>query len=113
MTTPPEQIDLWCSSSSEAQHLEFKEAKRQFDNRRLYRYCVAIANEGGGYLVLGVTDKSPRSVVGTAAFNNPVQMAAKLFQVVGFRVDIEEVLQSDGRVLVFHIPSSTRHSVSS
>ncbi len=105
MTTPPEQIDLWCSSSSEAQHLEFKEAKRQFDNRRLYRYCVAIANEGGGYLVLGVTDKSPRSVVGTAAFNNPVAMAAKLFQVVGFRVDIEEVLHPDGRVLVFHIPS--------
>ena len=32
-------------------------------------------------------------------------MAAKLFQVVGFRVDIEEVLHPDGRVLVFHIPS--------
>ena len=77
----------------------------QFENRRLYRYCVAIANEGGGYLVLGVTDKSPRSVVGTAAFNNPIEMAAKLFQVVGFRVDIEEVLHPDGRVLVFHIPS--------
>ena len=25
----------------------FKEAREQFDNRTLYRYCVAIANEGG------------------------------------------------------------------
>jgi predicted HTH transcriptional regulator len=32
-------------------------------------------------------------------------MEAKLFQILGFRVDIEEVTHPSGRVLVFHIPS--------
>lgn len=108
MTTTPEQIDLWRQSSSERQRLEFKEAKTQFDNRRLYEYCVAIANEGGGYLLLGVADKPPRPVVGTKAFSDPVAMAEKLFQAVGFRVDIEEVAHPDGRVVLFHIPSRPR-----
>ncbi len=108
MTTTPEQIDLWRQSPSERQRLEFKEAKTQFDNRKLYEYCVALANEGGGYLVLGVADKPPRPVVGTQAFNDPVAMAEKLFQAIGFRVDIEEVAHPDGRVLVFHIPSRPR-----
>ena len=108
MMTTPEQIDLWRQSPTELQRLEFKEAKTQLDNRRLYEYCVALANEGGGHLVLGVADKPPRPVVGTQAFNDPVAMAEKLFQAVGFRVDIEEVAHPQGRVLVFHIPSRPR-----
>jgi ATP-dependent DNA helicase RecG len=101
MTTTPEQVDVWRSSPSEDHRLEFKEAKTQFDNKRLYKYCVALANEGGGRLILGVSDKPPRPVVGTAAFSSPVEMSAKLFQAVGFRVDIEEVIHPDGRVIVF------------
>ena len=108
MTTTPEQIDLWRQSPSEHQRLEFKEAKSQFDNRKLYEYCVALANEGGGRLLLGIADKPPRPVVGTQAFTDPVAMAEKLFQAVGFRVDIEAVAHPDGRVLVFHIPSRPR-----
>lgn len=108
MAVTPEQIDLWRQLPSEHQRLEFKEAKNQFDNRRLYEYCVAIANEGGGHLVLGIADKAPRPVVGTRAFPNPVAMAEKLFEAVGFRVDIEEVHHPAGRVLVFHIPSRPR-----
>jgi len=42
MKTTPDQIDLWRSVPSEHQRLEFKEAKQQFDNDKLYRYCVAI-----------------------------------------------------------------------
>lgn len=108
MATTPEQIDLWRQSPSEHQQVEFKEAKNQFDNRRLYEYCVALANEGGGHLLLGVADKPPRPVVGTQAFRDPIGMATKLFQALGFRVDIEEVHHPDGRVLVFHIPSRPR-----
>lgn len=63
---------------------------------------------GGGRFLLGISDKPPRGVVGTEAFNDPVGMAEKLFQAVGFRVDIEEVNHPDGRVLVFHIPSRPR-----
>ena len=108
MTTTPVQIDLWLKMPSENQRLEFKEAKKQFDNKKLYKYCVALANEGGGRLLLGIADEPPRHVVGTVAFNDPVGMAEKLFQAVGFRVDIEEVNHPDGRVLVFHIPSRPR-----
>ena len=105
MSTTPQQIDLWLSTPSEHQRLEFKQAKTQFDYRRLGKYCVAIANEGGGHLVLGVSDAKPRRVVGSAACNNPVEMASKLFQALGFRVDIEEVIHPNGRVVVFHIPA--------
>ena len=100
----PEQIDQWLSTPSEHQHLEFKAARTQFDNRKLFKYCVAIANEGGGHLVLGISDAQPRKVVGSTAFNNPVEMAAKLFRAVGFKVDIEIVQHPDGRVVVFQIP---------
>ena len=58
MVTAPEQIDLWRQSFSEYQTLEFKEAKTQFDNEKLYKYCVAIANEGGGKLVPGLLQTS-------------------------------------------------------
>jgi predicted HTH transcriptional regulator len=108
MSITPEQIDLWRGAASETQNLEFKEAKTQYDNKKLYRYCVALANEGGGHLLLGIQDKPPRIVIGTQAFRDPVDMAAKLFQVLGFRVDIEEVMHPDGRVLVFVIPGRPR-----
>ena len=79
MTTTPEQIDLWRQTPSEHQRLEFKEAKNQFDTRKPGEYCVALANEGGGVLVLGVADQPPRTIVGTQAFRDTVQTAEKLF----------------------------------
>lgn len=108
MTTTPQQIDLWRTVPSETQNLEFKEAKNQFDSKKLFKYCVALANEGGGYLVLGIADKVPRDVVGTQAFPDLVATASKIFQAVGFRVDIEDVRHEEGRVVVFQIPSRPR-----
>ncbi|HTU71265.1 MAG TPA: ATP-binding protein [Candidatus Baltobacteraceae bacterium] len=104
------QIDLWRQEPSEHQQLEFKEAKNQYERRKLYEYCVAIANEGGGKLLLGIANGSPRTVVGTKAFVNLVSIAEDIFQNVGFRVDVEEVGHPDGRVLVFHIPSRMQGS---
>ena len=108
MGTTPDQVDRWRQAPSENQHLEFKEAKNQFDTRKLAEYCVALANEGGGVLLLGVADRPPRPVVGTRAFPDTVDAAEKLFQSMGFRVDIEAVAHPDGRVLVFHVPSRPR-----
>ena len=105
MNITPEQIDLWRTMPSENQHLEFKEAKNQFDSRKLYRYCVALANEEGGFLVLGIADKPPRPVVGSNAFPNTVATASKIFTAVGFRVEVIEVNHPDGRVVVLQIPS--------
>ena len=108
MTTTSEQIDLWRQTPSEHQRLEFKEARNQFDTRKLGEYCVALANEGGGVLLLGVTDRPPRAVVGTQAFRDTVLAAEKLFYSVGFRVDIDAIAHPDGRVIAFHIPSRPR-----
>jgi ATP-dependent DNA helicase RecG len=108
MATLPSQIDLWRQAKSETQVLEFKEAKTSYDREKLAAYSVAIANEGGGHLVLGVADVPPRPVVGTTAFPDLVEAADRLFRTVGFRVDIEEVKHTGGRVLVFHIPSRPR-----
>lgn len=100
-----EQVDLWRTLRSETQNLEFKEAKNQFDTQKLFKYCVALANEGGGHLVLGIADKIPRQVVGSNAFLDSIAITSKIFQAVGFRVDVEEVKHPDGRVLVFIVPS--------
>ncbi len=105
MPTTTQQIDRWRQMRSEHERLEFKEAKTQFDSRTLYKYCVAIANEGGGVLLLGIEDTPPRRVVGTNAFPNAADTANKAFQILKFRVDVEEVAHPAGRVLVFHIPS--------
>lgn len=69
---------------------------------------MALANEGGGNLLFGVADKPPREVVGTQVFPDTVAAAEKLFQALGFRVDLEDVAHPQGRVLVFHIPSRPR-----
>ena len=108
MSITTDQINVWRSVSTEHQRLEFKEAKTQIDFGKLCKYCVALANEGGGHLLLGIADELPRRVVGTTAVNDPVGMAEKLFQKLGFRVDVEEVNHPDGRVVVFHIPSRPR-----
>jgi ATP-dependent DNA helicase RecG len=104
MTTDQE-LMRWIESGIEDEHLEFKEAKNQYDTDKALRYCVAIANEGGGKLILGVTDRIPRRVVGTHAFLNPHVMQSKILDKFRMRVEIEEVTHTDRRVLIFHIPS--------
>ncbi|MGA6981400.1 MAG: ATP-binding protein, partial [Candidatus Sulfotelmatobacter sp.] len=105
MKITSKQIDFWRSAPNETENLEFKEAKNQFDTDKLLEYCVAISNECGGHLILGVKNNHPREVVGTSAFQNPNKIAEKLLQSLKFRVDIHEVAHPSGRVLVFEIPS--------
>lgn len=75
---------------------------------RLQEYCVAIANEGGGHLVLGIADVAPRAVVGTTAAADPHGMAEKLFAKLSFRVEVSAVEHPQGRVVVFAIPARLR-----
>ncbi|MEK7409008.1 MAG: ATP-binding protein [Acidobacteriota bacterium] len=62
----------------EGEHLECKEAKANFHFDKLLKYCAALANEGGGRFVLGVTDRRPRQIVGTQAFPEPQRTVAQL-----------------------------------
>src|ERR1051325_1046197 len=104
MKTPLEELMRWLTAPRENENLEFKEANVQYDNTKLFRYCVALANEGGGKLILGVTDKPPRKIVGTSAFHTPAGIQSKIFDKLHFRVEVEEVVHLDGRVVIFHIP---------
>lgn len=100
-------LNHWLIAPAEHEHLEFKEAKQTFDTTKLLRYCAALANEGGGHLVLGVADKSPRQVVGSTAFTSTAdlnQMKEAILQKFRFRVETTELHHPSGRVLVFTIP---------
>ncbi len=104
MRTSPEQLQQWLAEP-EGARLEFKEAKQRFDFERLLEYCVALAHEGGGQIILGVSDKRPRHIVGTAAFEEPGRAEAGLHQRLLHRVPVEELRLPQGRVLVVHVPS--------
>lgn len=90
-------------SEPEGERLEFKSAQRNYPFDRLVEYCAAIANEGGGKIVLGVTDRRPREVVGTAAFDEPGRTVAGLMERLRIRVSVSEIQHPDGRVLVFEV----------
>ena len=105
MATTAQQIDALLTVRSEDEHLEFKMAENRYDFEELVDYCVALANEGGGSMILGVTDRVPRRVVGTKAFAVPERTVAGIHERLQLKVTFDEVAHPAGRVLVFHIPS--------
>ena len=101
-------LDRWLIAPAETEQLEFKEARQQFDTDKLMRYCVALANEGGGHLVLGVTNKPPRRVVGSQAYASISEInhiKNRITSTLKIRVEVVELAHSDGRVLVFCVSS--------
>src|SRR5271155_2231556 len=104
MTATSQQLQEWLNAK-ENEHLEFKEAKNRFEFEKLVKYYAALANEGGGSIVLGVTDKPPRRVVGSAAFAELERTKAGLIDRLRLRIDAQEIAHPDGRVLVFTAPS--------
>src|SRR5438132_11945788 len=103
--TKLEELTRWMNAPRETENLEFKEARNQYDSTKLFRHCVALANEGGGKLILGVTDLPPRRVIGTNAFRPPEGIQSKIFDKLRVRVEVEELGHPDGRVVIFHVPS--------
>lgn len=92
-------------AAPEDEHLEFKEAKSSFEFEDLVKYCCALANEGGGRIVLGITDKRPRRVVGSRAFDPIERTKTGLLERLRMRVAGEVINHPDGRVVVFEVPA--------
>ncbi len=105
---------LLCNTS-EHEHVEFKTASNDYsllgsgerNERRqknsVYGYAVALGNEGGGLLVLGVNNQ--KEIVGTSAIPNITKAKEQIFNCLGKRIDIDEFLdEQERRVLVIHIP---------
>ena len=102
--TSIEEFNRWLTQP-ESCNLEFKKAENQFSkDKDLPDYCAALANEGGGILVLGVNDD--RIVTGSRAFQGSYnKLSNELLAKLGIRIDVEELVHPEGRVLVFHVPS--------
>lgn len=101
--TTPEQFQTLLADA-EGRHTEFKAATGSFPFEDLVKYCVALANEGGGTIVLGVTDRRPRQVLGTRAFDEPGRTEAGIYERLRQRVPIEEYHHDGKRVLLVHVP---------
>ena len=99
--------------------VEFKEAKHNFpwnggshteqsDRRKCYLgYVVALANEKGGLLILGMADKLPHKVVGSDFADGKIgALEDEVYERLGIRVHISELTDENGlRVVVTKIPS--------
>lgn len=104
MAIATEQLDQ-ILLGKEDEHLECKEAKNHYDFEQLVDYCVALANERGGKMVLGITNERPRKVVGSQAFKDLERTKVGLVERLRLRINAEEIVHPHGRVLVFDVPS--------
>lgn len=102
--------------NSEAEVLEFKEAKNDFDFRKLGKYFSALSNEANllgkneAWLLFGVKDD--KTIVGTQYRTDKDKLhslkneiANKTSSRITFK-EIYEVETEYGRVIMFQIPSS-------
>ncbi len=100
--TQIDEFNKWLANP-EGLRLEFKAAKNSFNHDRdLPDYCAALANEGGGKLILGVDDKTHK-IVGSKAFEGTYnRLSHELLNKIKIRVDVEE-LHCPERVLIFRV----------
>ena len=92
-------------NAKEGENYQFKEWKTKDDLKEAARICCALANCGGGKLVLGVTDKRPRKVVGSTAFPQPERTRADLMSKLRIRIDFNLYQHENRRVLIFDVAS--------
>lgn len=93
----------------ESEHVEYKEAKNTFpiddskDPHCIYGYCVALGNELGGCLVLGVNDD--RQIVGTNFHIDHQNLKEFIYEKTNQRIEIIEGEVDGKRVIVIKIPA--------
>ena len=92
-------------NAKEGERYQFKEAKHRFDFGEAACCCCALANCGGGKLVFGISDKRPRKVVGSEAFDQPERTRMGLIDKLKVMVDFQLYSHEGKRVLVFEVAS--------
>jgi ATP-dependent DNA helicase RecG len=77
------------------------------DRRRcILGYVTALCNEGGGYLVIGMSDSYPHEVVGTSQNLNAIgDLEAKIYRDTSIRPEVYELFENGKRVLVIEVPT--------
>lgn len=76
------------------------------DRRRcILGYVTALCNEGGGYLVIGMSDNHPHDVIGTKQnLDSTGELESKIYTDTGIRPIVYELFESLKRVLVIEVP---------
>lgn len=90
-------------NSEEGEHIQFKEAKKRFDFEEAARCCCALSNCGGGKLVFGISDRRPRCVVGSEAFEQPERTRKGLIDKLKIMIDFQLLSENGKRVLIFNV----------
>lgn len=88
----------------ESDDLEFKATI--LSNSEIADYVVGIGNAGGGFLIMGVTDKRPRRIAGLGELSADAlqKVRRSLYDSTSVRVELEPVSTAEGFVLCVRIP---------
>lgn len=99
-------------SHIEDEHTERKAAGSGYDLKDLSRYIVALANEGGGHILLGVSDDG--RATGTPAFQdimrlkNDIRTSLRISRRTRIEVDVFNLGQNQRRVVIVTVPPRPR-----
>ena len=77
--------------------------------RCILGYVIALCNEQGGTLVIGMDDKHPHAIIGTKQNVDAIgELEANIYRDTGIRPDVYELYEDEerkvGRVLVIDVP---------
>lgn len=105
MTKLDEASLLAMISAEEDEQLEFK--RTILSMKDISEYAVALGNEGGGWLIMGVTNSKPRTIVSVPEQprDELLKVQSAVFDSAGIKIRLHPVNTSDGRVLAVEIPS--------
>lgn len=105
---------------AETEWVEFKEARNDYHFDELGQYFSALSNEANlmgqpaGWLIFGVTNKPPRQICGTKYRSAKLGLEKLKVQITQHTnhqitfIDIHELKEPVGRVLLFQIPPAPR-----
>jgi ATP-dependent DNA helicase RecG len=103
-----EALRVAIAAPSEDEKLEFKSATNTFSKEKVCEYISALANGGGGSLILGVTDQIPRRVEGTKAFANLPDLRDHAYSALRWKIETREFDLGGRRVLVISTNAAPR-----
>jgi ATP-dependent DNA helicase RecG len=95
-------------AASESESVEFKPGISSRSD--IAEYAVGIGNAGGGWLILGVSDRMPRRVLPLPLLQDEdlARIRESVADATQIRIEIETVTTTDGAVLAIRIPPRPR-----
>ena len=91
--------------------VEFKEAKTQYNynngKKSILGYVTALANEKSGFLVFGIKEAKPFTLVNSKAYEGRLgELEQNIYRDIGIRVSITELFdEQKNRVVCIQVPS--------